>query len=177
MDAKSIPKEKSVEELLFDFGIREAKAAELVKLYGDDMVREKLTIATWLREKGDQSLIGNPPGFLIASIEKDFETPKAFREEILKAEKAKASEDASRKSKAAEQRRQEKEELDAQRKSKLVEDYFLGLTSAERDALIEQAIASADKAKQRLLTLGGKVAEALKAVIVESYVLELLAEG
>ena len=177
LESKAPPKVKSVEEMLVDFGIREAKAAELVKLHGEEVVRDKLTVATWLKEKRDQSLIANPPGFLIASIEKDFETPKAFSDEILKAERTRASEEASRKGKAAEVKRQEKEELDAQRKSRLVEDYLLGLTGAERDALIEQAICSADKAKQRLLTLGGRVAEALRTVIVESYVLELLAEG
>lgn len=176
-DALAPKREKTVEELLIDFGIREVKAGELVKLFGEDAVREKLTVATWLKERGDQNFISNPPGFLIASIEKDFETPKAFKEEILKAEKVRATEDAVKRGKATEQRRQEREELEAQRKSKLVEDYLMSLTAQERESIIEQAIASADTAKQKLLALGGKVAEALKDVIVQSYVLELLAEG
>lgn len=167
----------SLEELLIEFGIREAKATELVKLFGEDLVREKLTIATWLMEKRDQSLISNPPGYLISSIEKSFETPKPFRDEVLKAAKVNASEEAAKKSKAAEQKRQERESQEAQRRAKLVEDYLLGLTNAERESLVDQAIGGSDTAKQKILNLGGKVAEALKGVIIENYVLELLAEG
>ncbi len=47
----------------------------------------------------------------------------------------------------------------------------------ERAALLQQAVDSADSSKQRLLALGGRVADTLKSVIIESYVLELLAEG
>ena len=177
-DAKAIEAhEKSLESLLIEFGVREAKAAELIGRYGEDAVREKLTVATWLREKGDSTLITNPPGYLIASIEQKFEAPKAFKEEVLRAENRKALEEGSRKTKAAEVRRIEREELEAQRKSKLVSDYLLALTEGERETIIERAIESSDTARQRLLSLGGKVAETLKKVIIESYVLEILAEG
>lgn len=176
-ESREALREKSVEELLIEFGVRESKAAELVKLYGNDVAREKLTVATWLKEKGDQNLISNPPGYLISSIEKGFETPKAFREEILKAEKEKASIEFTRKNKIAESKRHEKEEAEARRRGKLVDDYLQGLTAVERAALLQQAVDSADSSKQRLLALGGRVADTLKSVIIESYVLELLAEG
>ena len=171
------PKIKSTEGLLVEFGVREAKAAELVKNFGDELVRTKLTIATWLKEKGDVSLISNPPGYLISSIEKGFETPKAFKDEVFNAEKKKISEEANLKRNSETARRVQREELAAKRNATLVEDYMLALTTEERESLVSTAIAGADVAKQKLLVLGGKVAEALRGVIVENYVLELLAEG
>ncbi len=99
-------KEKTVTELLIEFGVRAQKAEELAANFSHELIREKLAIAHWLKAKGDAALVSNPPGFLIASLEKEFESPREFREEVARAEKRKVAEGADKKAAIAAQKKQ-----------------------------------------------------------------------
>jgi len=167
----------SLEGLLVEFGVREQKARELIAQFGEELVKSKLQVATWLKEKGDTSLISNPPGYLIAAIEKGFEDPKAFVDESRAAERKRSSDLAAKKIAAAEARRVERQEQESARRSKLVEEYLRTLTAQEREELVTKAITDTDSAKKRILGLGGKTSEALRTMIIENYVLEILAAG
>jgi len=167
----------SLKDLVVDFGVREQKALELLENFGEELVRTKLQVASWLKEKGDANLIANPPGYLIASIERGYEAPRLFAEEAQAAERKKTSDLVAKKIAAAEAKKIQRQEEEFARRSKIVENYLLTLTAKEHEALVEKALQEADSAKKRILNLGGKASEALKNTIVENYVLEILAAG
>jgi hypothetical protein len=167
----------SLKDLVVDFGVREQKALELLENFGEELVRTKLQVASWLKEKGDANLIANPPGYLIASIERGYEAPRLFAEEAQAAERKKTSDLVAKKIAAAEAKKIQRQEEEFARRSKIVENYLLTLTAKEHEALVEKALHEADSAKKRILNLGGKASEALKNTIVENYVLEILAAG
>ncbi len=48
------------------------------------------------------------------------------------------------------------------------------MPEAERSAFVERALQSADGAKQKLLSLGGRIAETVKDRLVRDFVLEVL---
>lgn len=173
--SESVP--ATLKELLVEFGVREQKAVELLEKFGAERVRSKLEVATWLKEKRDASLISNPPGYLIASIEKGFDAPKAFTEESEAEVRKRSSDLAAKKIAAVEARRAARQEQETARRRQVVEEYLSTLTVQDRSDLTAKAIAEADSAKKRILNLGGRTSEALKTLIVENYVLEILAAG
>jgi hypothetical protein len=118
-------------------------AAELVRRHPAESIQLKLEVFDWLMEKQDKRAARNPPGYLIASIQKDYPTPKGF---TSKAERQ-AREEARRaeERRKVEERRREREEQARERAmQEAIRAYWDALTPEQRDELDATIDALAD---------------------------------
>lgn len=75
-------------EALCARGVARNRAREIVARQPEDLIREKLDIHDWLLERKAKCIAKNPPGFLVASIDrpKNYPLPALFLEEKRKKE-------------------------------------------------------------------------------------------
>jgi hypothetical protein len=117
-------------------------AAELVQDHPAEAIQIKIEVFDSLMEKQDKRAAKNPPGYLIASIQKNYPMPKGF---VPKAERdavAEAKRQAEQKSAEERRRKHEHDALDRARRRK-ADAYLKQINPAERIALEAEALAAA----------------------------------
>jgi hypothetical protein len=162
---------------LVAFGLRAKKALEIIEKYPEELVLKKLQIADWMMLKKDSRVLHNPAGFLVASIEKEYEAPKEFvKKEALKGRQERL--ELKGKEIAASKLEVEKVIESAEAKTALrAKEFWDSLTEAERVEHQKRAFECAPVSKRKFLEGGGKLAEVTRGLILESYALEAIAEG
>ena len=123
-------------------------AAELVQDHPAEAIQIKLEVFDWLMEKQDKRAAKNPPGYLIASIQKNYPTPKGFIPKAERVARAEAKRQADQKSAEERRHKQEQDSRDQARQRK-ADAYIKQLDQAERIALESEALAAASPESER----------------------------
>jgi hypothetical protein len=165
---------KTLQDKLINFGLKQKKIELLFSTFPESLIEEKLEIASWLKNNNDSRVSQNPAGFLVASIENDYVSPKEFVEAKKEVVQKEILQKVVAQKQAEVQERQvleEKKHIDTKSK---VETFLASLSEEERQAVIEEAISRADIGQKKMLGIGGKVGEATKQNLVSKLVLELV---
>jgi hypothetical protein len=166
-----------LEAKLVQHGVSREKAAELVRVNPEALIAEKVEVLEALIAKNDKRVSSNPAGFLIASIEKRFSSPRdvetAGQREAREAAKAKRAQAAVER----EQRKREREEAKEVEREQMIAKFWASLSSEMRAAVEADAIAKADRFQRDLVERGGLAGEAARKSILNAYALSELAAG
>ena len=128
-------------------------AANLMCCHPAEAIKLKLEVFDWLMERNDKCAAKNPPGYLIASIEKNYPTPKGF---TSKAERQRCEEarQAKERQTAEDRRRQRQEEARERAEQKALDARIQAMTPEERARLEAEALGDAgEDARQTYATL------------------------
>ena len=162
---------------LVQFGVREQKASDLVRRFPRELVEQKLEIAQWLKQRADSRVSSNPAGYLVSSVEDQYEPPREFkRERQAGEEKLKQRRSAE----ATEQRRiiaSERDDARSVAKRKAIDQFLGAISHDERTRIETEALDQADAGKRKMLAICGKVGETARQTILDTHILELLANG
>ena len=164
---------------LAERGVTASTAAELVQQYPAEAIRAKIEVLDWLSGKKDKRVSKNPGGYLAESIRKGYVPPKGFESKAAREknqadelERKRQAEEAKRRTEAEERTREGADQL-------RVSAYLDSLTPEEREALQDEALATANPffAQQYRRSKGDAKSEAryLK-LIVEMHVSGILAD-
>ncbi len=173
----SATKTTSLEEALVEVGVREQKAHELVANFPRELIDEKLELVLKMKEKKDARVSQNPAGFLISSIEHNYELPKSYKDEVELKERQIKSVAVTKAHAEKERVRELREEEQEVAKRRSIDEYWNSLTSEEKDRIENEALADAEASKLKLIRTGGKVGEAAKRLVLDAFISEVLANG
>lgn len=162
----------SLEENLVRFGVHARKARELAATCAKELIKEKIAIATWMKERGDSRIACNPAGYLVCSIEQAYAPPQDFKSEQDQAKRKKVGEVAAKAKLAKDELMRQQAEAREAAKRKAVDHFLCSVSPEERSRIEAEALASAEPGRQKLMRIGGKVGEAAKQIILDQYVLK-----
>ena len=170
--AASEPEPPSLVMELAKRGVTTATAGELARLHPAELIQRQIEYVDWLTEKKPEK-IGEPGGYLVDAIKKDYAAPKGFSPRIERERQAEAI--WQRQRAAAEERRRQQEqdarERDMQRKTAAFWDALTPEQQAEHDAA---ALAEADPETLALET--GPLKKMGQQIRRNAYIRQLLAE-
>ena len=159
------------ETLLVERKVSKKTARELVLRFPSRFIEQQLDVFDWLVEKKDQRVQKSPAGYLVKSIEDEYELPQGF---VAKAEweRIQEAQEITRRQ-AAQIRSQEREqEARDQAEREAIGAYWQSLDPEAQARLQEAAQASADP---ELLTLAqGPFRETGRRLCREAYIRTIL---
>lgn len=118
-------------QYLLDYGISKVQALAWIQEYGFQYIHDKLEL---LKKNELLGGIKSPSGFLVKSIERDFQDPDATK----KAAKKRKAEEAKKLQQAREQREQLIKKLEENFIKQHVQEYVEGLSDDERGELLQE---------------------------------------
>lgn len=167
----------ALEAKLMQHGVSQEKAAELVQGHPEALIAEKVEVFEALIAKTDKRVSSNPAGFLIASIEKRFSSPRdvetAGQREAREEAKAKRAQAAADR----EKRKRERDEANEVEREQQIANFWASLSQEMRAQEEAEAIAKADRFQRELVERGGLAGEAARRSIMNAFALSKLAEG
>ena len=174
------PEPSGLERALIDRGVTPTAAAGLAAQHPAGRIRAQLEVFDWLGGRKDRRLGRNPAGYLVASIKDDYAAPPGFEAEAdrarrLEAERGRRRVDAEGASRGQQEQRAREE---AQRAR--IAAYWGALSSAEREALRERALAGSHPLLglyRRHRGQGTPQERQYLKLILDAHILELLGEG
>lgn len=162
---------------LCDFGVSPEKARELIASHDASLIEKKLEIAIWMVEKTDARISKNPPGFLITSIENpNYKPPKQFELYIRDKELAAKGREIGESFRQLNEKREQEQNLREAIQAQAIEEFWACQTEEQRRSIEEEAIHSSTASQRKILKIGGKIAEVLKKSLIDSFILQRLAE-
>lgn len=164
-------------EKLVRHGVLMEKAAELARLHPKALIAEKIEVLEALISKSDKRVSSNPAGFLIASIEKRFASPRDVDTAAQKAARDEAKKKREQAAVERERRKREREESKEIEREQQIAKFWASLSPEMRTQAEAQAIAKADRYQRELLERGGLAGQAARKSIMNAFALSALAEG
>jgi hypothetical protein len=153
LDAKTL---SPLEAALSEAGIKGHKVRELAKNYSEELIKEKLEVLAYLVAKKAKQVENNPAGFLIRSIEDNYENPRGFVSTVQKAKKEEAERTRIAKGEAIKKRQAAVAQEKQKALDELLDGFWSGLSEEDRKKEEEAALAKASDFEKRMLSDGGE---------------------
>lgn len=166
-------------EGLLSRGVTESVAMELLEKEEAIQIEEKIEVFDWL-QSDKKTQVQNPGGFLVASIRKNYETPKEYQSpeqrELREAEvfDKHRKQAALKKQNDAREASKKREEL---RKQIMVEDYWDNLSKNEQNSLRDDVMKTMDDISKELITGGSPLKDTLMKAQISQRILKILQGG
>jgi Replication initiator protein A len=152
-------------------GVTRKTARGLVLRFAAERIGRQIEVFDWLVEKKDRRVQKSPAGYLVKSIEDEYEIPKGF---VAKAERerAEAAREASERQASRDRDRQREREARDLAEKEAVDAYWQSLDPEARAELEEAARDRADP--ETLALLEGPFREAGRRLCREAYIRAIL---
>ena len=158
-------------------GVTPATAAELVRDYPAERIRQKLEVFDWLRREEGQAGHAEPAGYLVKSIQDDYAAPKGFETKADRAKREEAKREQQRQEAEAKRRQKEAEAREQAIHAKVTK-HWNSLTPAEQQKLdaevLERAEESFAKSYRELAETKNPIAKSFLKVIRDAHIRRLL---
>jgi plasmid replication initiation protein len=154
---------QQIVELMVKCGVSKAKASQLANDHPENRIREKIEVLDWMRNRKDARVSRNPPGFLVASIEKNYPTPHDFT-------KPRTEKDV-----VAPVVKENRGSLVKEETALQAAAYWESLNSEENQVAITQALSTANDIEKSVLTKNSETARLLRRSLLERFALAQIA--
>lgn len=161
-------------EALVQRGVAPFTAGRVSQQFEAEKIQGQLNVFDYLIAKGDDKVSRNPPGFLLSAIRGDYAPPKGYLDHAAQEQRRHQAE----KRRAREQKRLEQEEqarlAREEAREKAIADFWRSLSEVECKRLEAEAIRQATATQVHLIQQGGKLGEAARRVVLDSYALSCI---
>lgn len=158
-------------------GVTPAVAAEIIETHPAERIRVKLEVFDWLTENRDERATKNPAGYLVQSIRNDYVPPKGFEPKAEREARQMAAEEAKRKRKEADAKREADEKAKLEAETGRLDAYWKSLSASEQEKLRAEATAQASPwLREHAEKTSSLLAEAARTQIIHAHIRKLLDE-
>ena len=164
----------ALQEALVRRGVTPSTATETVRRHPADRIQAQLEVFDWLVEQHDPKVSRNPAGFLVASIKGEYAPPRDF---LPREERERRAQQAVRREEGIAERERKREAIalaTTQQVESSIEQFWQGLSAAERARLEHEALASATSLQQDLMAGDGSLSVATRKTILDAFALRCM---
>jgi len=164
----------ALQEALVRRGVTPSTATETLRRHPVDRIQAQLEVFDWLVEQHDPKISRNPAGFLVASIKGEYAPPCGF---LPREERERRAQQAARRQEGIAERQRKQEAIalaKAQQVESSIEQFWQGLSVAERARLEREALSRATSLQQDLLAGDGTLALATRKAILDAFALRCM---
>lgn len=165
-----------LEQKLCDAGVRLESARDIIAIYPAEHIETKLEALDYLIRSKAAAVSLNPAGYLIKSIEQNYDSPKGFVSSAFK--KQQLEKEQKQRDRKVQDERAKEDLLKAKRDEEdaLIAQYWDSLSATERKKQEREATATPNQFEQTALLAGGEHGELVRQMMMGRYALQRIKE-